>query len=98
MNHTNNPPSKDLLMVSLCVAVPMWIDRLRLLGDDELIEIVKKEDISQVIAEKGDILQYGGGKKGEVARAFNSMARGLAIMSFFPGGVTFCGEKFETIR
>ncbi len=60
---------------------------------DDRIKLAK--DAASQIAEKGDILQYGGGKKGEVAKAFAAMARGLAAAAFVPGGITFQGERYQ---
>ena len=47
------------------------------------------------LAEKGDILLYGGGKKGEPADLFNELARAVAVLSFCPGGLDLLGEHYE---
>lgn len=86
-------PNGDLLRLTLMAAVPLWIAEFRKLTEDERIAIAKT--CSQVIAEKGDVLQFGGGKKGEAANAFNALAKGLAVMAFVPGGVTAFGLHFE---
>lgn len=82
-----------LLSISLSAAVPLWIEELRHLPWSE-IETLAKE-CSQVIAEKGDIIQYRSPKQGETAKAFNSLAKGIAALSFAPGGVKVFGMHFE---
>lgn len=52
--------------------------------------------VAQLLAEKGDVLMYGGGRRGEAAEAFNHLAHALAVMSFLPGGVRFAGTCWET--
>jgi hypothetical protein len=55
--------------------------------------------MSAVLGERGDVLLFGAGKKGkkgEVAEIFNGLARALAVLSFFPGGVTLFGSHWET--
>ena len=89
-------PNEELLKVSLLAAVPLWIEKFKLKGWPELLEIAKVE--GQVVAEKGDIIQYRSKKKGETAAAFNSLARGLAVLAFFPGGVKFSGLHFEAVH
>jgi hypothetical protein len=52
--------------------------------------------IASLIGERGDTLQYGGGKVGEVGFLFNCLAEGLAILSMIcPGGVDFGELHFE---
>lgn len=52
----------------------------------------RAEEAGQVVAEKGDVLMYGG--KG-CASAFNALAEGLAILALCPGGVRFAGRHWE---
>lgn len=51
-------------------------------------------DCAQIIAEKGDVLQFKSKKKGESAQAFTALIRALAILALQPGGVVFCGNHF----
>lgn len=85
------PRSKDLMMATLAVAVPMWIQRVRSWSPER--RRTESESAAQIVAEKGDVLMYSG--KG-CAEAFNGLAKGLAILSFAPGGVKFCDERWET--
>lgn len=86
-----------LLSIALSAAVPLRIEEIRKLGHDVWWATVqtKRDEWVTAIAEKGDILQYRGGKKGESARVFNLTAEALAHLAFCPGGVTFMDQHFE---
>jgi hypothetical protein len=88
----NEKPPTALLRSTLQIAVPLWMHEVRRLPEEE--RIASAHGIADVIASKGDVLQFGG-KKGEAAKAFNELARGLAILSFAPGGVWFLGDHWE---
>lgn len=81
------------LLGMLELAVPMWIDRLRTVPADD--RITEARGLAQVIASKGDVLQFGSKKKGEQAEVFNACAKGLAALAFQPGGVKFCGIHWD---
>ena len=83
----------NMLRIAIPGAVYLWAHKLRSTPLDVLLK--RAPELSQVVAEKGDVLQFGGGKKGEPAHAFNALAEGLAILSFMPGGVTFLGDHYE---
>ncbi len=83
-----------LLRITLEAAVPLWIEDLKALPMATVLEIAAHD--GQVIAEKGDVLQFGSKRKGEAAEAFNALARGLAALSFSPGGVRFVGQHWES--
>lgn len=89
-----NPNDVELLKMTLELAVPLWIEQLRPQPWSHLRR--RAEVCAQTVAEKGDVLQFGGGKKqkGATAEAFNRLAEGLAIMSFSPGGVRAFGLHF----
>src|SRR4051812_29099235 len=82
-----------LLCMMLSAAVPMWAHKLKTVPMSELI--ARGPMLADVIGSKGDIIQFRSKKKGETAEAFNRLAEALAIMSFFPGGVKFCGDHYE---
>jgi hypothetical protein len=52
--------------------------------------------LAGIIAARGDLILYRGGKHGESATAFNALAEGLAIGACQPGGVTFAGQHWCT--
>jgi hypothetical protein len=82
-----------LLTIALEAAIPLWQMKLKKLPWSEVLSRVK--GVADLIGSKGDILQFGGGKKGEVAKVFNRAAEGIAVMSFLPGGVTIFGQHWE---
>ncbi|MFN8493161.1 MAG: hypothetical protein U0350_36495 [Caldilineaceae bacterium] len=47
------------------------------------------------LGERGDVLQYGRGKQGEVAELANQLAQCVAILAFASGGVTAFEQHFE---
>lgn len=85
--------TEELLRITLAVAVPLWVDRLRKQSLQSLI--ARAPEVAQVIAEHGDVVQFRSKKKGETANAFNRLAEGIAILSFVPGGVKFLGDHYE---
>jgi hypothetical protein len=93
MLNMTDDAKKSLLADSLEVAVPLWVMRLQSVPFDQLMDRAK--ECSQVIAEKGDIILFRSNKKGETAAAFNTLAEGVAILSFVPGGVKFLGRHWE---
>lgn len=85
------------LAISLEAAVPLWMLEIKQRGRAAWwSRIEANRDIwMNNIAERGDVLQYGGGKKGEVAKLFNELAEALAHMAFMPGGVRFGESHWE---
>jgi len=82
-----------LMLATLQVAVPLWAERLK---HQRLADLLPRaRELAQVVAEKGDVLQFKSKKRGETAKAFDALAEGLAILSFAPGGVRFSGVHFE---
>jgi hypothetical protein len=82
-----------ILIETLTVAVPLWIERIRDLGDTAARDSLVREyaaDAVDAVASRGDVLQFGGAR-GEAAAVFNATARGLAALACCPGGVTFLG-------
>lgn len=88
----------SLLALSLDAAVPLWVYRYKKLGGPCSVDYERVREFSDVLASRGDVLQFGGGKKGEVAGLFNQLAEALAVMSFLPGGVEIFGRRWETIQ
>lgn len=83
----------DLLRIALEAAVPLWIEKLKNQPVDYLLE--RARECGQVIAERGDIIQFRSKKKGASAEAFNKLAEGLACAAIIsPGGVTFLGTTW----
>ena len=83
------------------MAVPLHIARLKEKGGPDAADMEKAQGLSDVLGERGDILLFGGGKKGkkgEVADMFNGTAAAIAVLAFVPGGVTLFGQHWEAER
>lgn len=82
----------DLLKTMLSAAVPLWIMEFKNLPWAQVSKIAS--DAGQFIAEHGDALMYK--QKGVTKDAFNHLAKGIAALSFAPGGVKTMGMHFES--
>jgi hypothetical protein len=83
----------------LGMTVPLYIEEMRDWSPDrrvhtahELGEIVA---FSQGAAALADPEARGTAKRGELAKVFNAIARGLACLAYCPGGVVFAGNHWE---
>jgi hypothetical protein len=89
--------NNQLLALSLSAAVPLKImEFVRQGGPTQEDWDTLQERLTPILERADETLLYRGRKTkpGEVAAAHNELARGLAIMSFIPGGVTFAGEHY----
>lgn len=84
----------DLLAIAISAAVPLNIMRIE--AERWTWERVLQEahSAADVVASKGDVIQFRSKTKGETAAAFNSLALGMACASFAPGGIKFMGTHF----
>lgn len=88
---TTRPDDENVVLVeTLRVAVPLHMLNLSKRTPGELAQIAQTS--ASAIGSQGDILQFRSSKKGETAKAFNALARGLAAAALVTwGGVTFLG-------
>lgn len=93
MGEGSRSARKDLMVLTLQVAVPLWVDKL-VTKEWSYVEQRAKAR-GQHLAEHGDILQFKSKTQGETSRAFNHLAEGIAALSFSPGGVEFQGVRWE---
>lgn len=86
----------DLLAISLSASVPLRIMELEQLPRDEVFDnlLARREEWLNLIVTKADVLMYGGGKPGEVARVHTALTNALAHLAFLSGGVKFMGMHF----
>jgi len=77
------------------VAVPLYMAKLSEKGGPTPEDMEEAQMTSSVLGERGDVLLFGGGKKGECADLFNKTARAIAVLAFCPGGVEVFGTRFE---
>lgn len=80
------------LKIAMSAAVPLRAETLSHFTLEEIFDHEVNGKLSQILAEKGDVLQFGG--KG-CAEAFNALAEGIARLAYVPGGVCFCGLRFQ---
>lgn len=66
------------LYVALEAAVPLQAMELKARGSSSERLAILAREAGQLLAEKGDVLQFGSKRKGETAEIFNALARGIA--------------------
>lgn len=89
MNHMDKV-NDSLLAIALQSAVPLW--QMTVAHWPDWLIQQEAEAASQMIATKGDELLYGGK---QCAETFNQVAKGLAILSLCPGGISAFGSHWE---
>lgn len=82
-----------LLMSTLELAVPMWIEQLQRQSWFSIQDRIPS--IVNIIASQGDRIMFVTKKKHETAHAFNALAEALAIGAFMPGGISAFGLHFQ---
>jgi hypothetical protein len=90
----HNTIVRELLTCTLAAAVPLRLAELDSLAGETRTDVIRawREDALEQILAHGDIILYPAKKRGETAAAFNTLARGLAVMALNPGGVAFIGQ------
>lgn len=89
---------QHILPDMLQLAVPLYIQQLKDKGGPADEDFNRLCGIGNSLACQGDVLLFGGRKKGETAQLFNDLAFAIAVMSFVPGGVCAFGQRWESIR
>ena len=93
-----NTETRSMVMkLHLEASVPLLIQDIAKSGGLTNERIEKAKEYAWDIAGGGDILMYKSNKKGESAKMMSKLVEGLAIMAFFPGGVTFLDLHFEFV-
>ncbi|MEV7805055.1 hypothetical protein AB0O28_19100 [Microbispora sp. NPDC088329] len=82
---------REGLRLALQAAVPLEV--MALAGATDEQRRTAAAGASRTIGEHGDQLMFGGRR---AADAFAAVARGLAVLAYQPGGVTFHGLHFCT--
>ena len=83
------------LAIAMSAAVPLHIIQLQEWGGPSQEDLDSMVELAPLLGEKGDILLFGGGKKGECADLFNKTAHAIAVMAFCPGGIDIFGQHYE---
>jgi len=87
---------RHILPDMLQLAVPLYIQQLKDNGGPADADFTRLCGIGDSLAHQGDVLLFGGSKKGETAQLFNDLAFAIAVMSFVPGGVCVFGQRWES--
>ncbi len=82
------------LPASLDAAVPLWQMEFARLSSEKRQEVLD-EAVKDDLCLRMEYLLHRGPKKGDTARAFNDVARSLAVLSFYPGGITLFGRHWD---
>ena len=85
----------EILPTMIQAAVLLRIEELKSRGGPSTEDMEKAQKTSDMLGEHGDILLYGGGKKGQCADLFNRTAHAIAVLAFVPGGINMFGAHFE---
>lgn len=86
--------NEALLASALAASVPLWIDQIVREDWSEERRRAEAGSCADVVASKGDVILFRG-KRGETAAAFNALAKGVALLSFAPGGVVCFGTRYQ---
>jgi hypothetical protein len=90
--------SSKLLPMSLAAAVPLWISQFSELSAEERLARVRGLETADDFCLSMEHVLHKGPKPGDSARAFNNLAKAIALMAFCPGGVTLFGRHHEVKR
>ena len=80
--------------MALAVAVQQYRSMFERQGGPTPAAMTSCRDLATLLASQGDLLMFPGTKAGQTAAVFHALARGLALLSFVPGGVTFLGDHW----
>jgi hypothetical protein len=87
--------TRQLLLASLEVAVPLWVERVR--RRSPMWRLARASELATLLGEKGDVILFRSKKKGETAEAFNALAEAVAILLVSVGshGFKFLGMHWR---
>ena len=85
----------SLLALTLQTGVPLRIMEMERSGGPTEDDYTFAREYASTLGSKGDVLLFGGGKKGEAAGLMNGLIRAVAVLAFCPGGVRLFGCHFE---
>ncbi len=89
-----DPGTIPLLLIALDAAVPIRIHQISHWSIDRILHPLECQRLADVVAERGDIIQWKGSKKGATAKAFVELVEALARLAYMPGGCEFAGRVY----
>jgi hypothetical protein len=87
---------RELMQLTLMVGVPLCMHKIKSTGGPFRSDIKRAHEFAEILAEKGDVLQYGSRDQGEVANLMAQLIEAVAILACLPGGVDVFGMHWET--
>ena len=84
------------MRLMLEVGVPLRAYEIRSRKGPSDFDLDRCRKFAIVLGSKGDALQYGSQKTGEVADLMGQLIDAIAVMACMPGGVDFLGLHWET--
>jgi hypothetical protein len=83
------------LLLTLEVGVPLRAHEIKSRGGPSDFDLQRCREFATTLGSKGDSILYRSKNKGETADLTAQLIDALAVLSFFPGGVTFLGQHWE---
>jgi hypothetical protein len=77
------------------VGVPLRAHEIKSRNGPSDFDLRRLREFASILAERGDVLQYGSRKKGEVADLMAQLIDAIAVLACLPGGVDFLGLHWE---
>jgi hypothetical protein len=85
------------LPMMLDATVPLWIETIKSLTPEQRLERITELNSDGLdFCLRMEYVLHKGPKEGDTAKAFNDLAKAIALLSFCPGGVHSFGRHWET--
>jgi len=79
-------------MMSVEIAVMIRLDEIKRIGPPDM-SLDRRLALAEIIGEQGDIILYADKKR--TPHAFTALVETLVILAHAPGGVLFCGHRYQ---
>lgn len=96
-NLKNSSINNELLLMTIEIGLIPAVAAIKKQGCLLDYQIEQARSFASELAEKGDVIFYKSSKKGETAMLVSKLIKYIAIASFLPGGIKFCGIRYENI-
>lgn len=97
MQQAEIPYHQELLNVMLMTAVPLWVRSFEHVPWKERRRIMLELG-EQISGPGGEYVMVPGPNEGDTARAFNNLAKAIALTAFVTGGITFLNVNYDASR
>ena len=94
MNEAYFDDVKNLIQSHLTFAVPLRVDEMKDNGGPSEVQLeYASEHFPTILGQHGDAILFH--EKGQTGPAMSVLTETIAILSFFPGGITVFGLTFD---